>query len=202
MRGDHPGCINDKGQIGLAMGPKRRRHANQDCVRLRELARFRGRRKPIIPARSGDLRLVDVPQRTSSAVEPIDSLLIDVETAYTKPRLADGEGKRQADISETDNADRGLMVSEPGDKIIDIKQRRRLMQAHYPHATPPQSASSVTKAYRRAGRKTCDRSFVFRLMEGKTENREMARRNLADNDGSPTQPTFERSRRREKRKGQ
>ena len=121
----------DERQVGLAVAPERRRHADDDGVGLGRLGEVR--RGPEAPGAlvqlrdAGDVRDVaaPVPQR-------VDLFRVDVHAQHAVAHLREAQQQGQSDVSQADDRDRGLAAAQPvqqplpGRRLRAAKGRRGL----------------------------------------------------------------------------
>ena len=108
VRRDRFHCSDDEGEVRLAMAAERRRHTDDDSVRLRDAGEVaRGFESPLL--HGGDVGRPDMLDGAFAFVHRPNARLVDIKAEDAKANGAKAERKRNTDIAKTDDADDCLL---------------------------------------------------------------------------------------------
>ena len=133
--------VLDVRHVRLAVRVQRRGHAHDQRVGLGGLAEVqrRAQRLLLLPHGAGDALAGDVLDVALAPADGLDLPLIDVEADHRKALLAEGQGQRQAHVTQAADADHRLaggdLVEQSG--LLDLKH------SDLPHSRPHQASSSI-----------------------------------------------------------
>jgi hypothetical protein len=114
------GGVEHEGQVGLAVGVQRGRHADDQGVRLAGAGEVAGGLEAAF-AGAGDVGGLDVVDIAFPAVQALDLGAVDVDAEHAEARLGIAQGQGQADIAEADDADHGAALVQPlGQLLLQI----------------------------------------------------------------------------------
>ena len=127
-RCDLPRRRDDVAHVGLALGRQRRRHADEDRVRLREPREIRRRREPPGGHRGLQPPAVHVLDVALAPAERVDLRRVDVEAEDREALLDERERQRKADVAQAEDPDGGGVLGETPSKSLD--EVRRIVVQH------------------------------------------------------------------------
>jgi hypothetical protein len=104
MPRDLLGGPGHEGQVRLALPGQRRRHGDEDGVGLRQAIEGVGRLERTGADVAAEAFRGDMPDEALAAIDLRDARLVYVEAEHREPALDGGEGQRNPDIAEPDNA--------------------------------------------------------------------------------------------------
>lgn len=117
---NHPGAVLDERQVRLAMRSQRRRHADDDGIRLGEASEVGGGFEPAFGAGTNDAVVADVLEWAVPVVDGGDPPRIDIEAEHAESALSGSQRQRQADIAETDHAEARRPAGEARDQGVHL----------------------------------------------------------------------------------